>query len=214
MLIAFSGVDGAGKTTQIELLVEHLISKGIKSKVIWSRGGYTPLFNWMKNVAGVSKSSSKDEDQYQSLRNRSLNNRSIRTLWLFIAMVDLFFLYALEFRWHLFRGKWVIADRYLLDTEIDFDLNFAQEKFDKWLLWKITKWLSPKPNKHFLLLIPVEESQRRSRLKNEPFPNSYQILSYRLEIYQRSCLTSRLFSCLNCQDPIEEIHRRIINSIV
>ena len=39
------------------------------------------------------------------------------------------------------------------------------------------------PEKHFLLIIPVEESLRRSKEKQEPFPDSYDILKKRLKFY-------------------------------
>jgi dTMP kinase len=105
-------------------------------------------------------------------------------------------------------GRVVIADRYLWDTWIDFKLNFPGCDFDKWLLWKILKVISPKPNHFFLLLIPVEESLRRSQLKEEPFPDPPEILQQRLDYYYRFS-KSMGWHVIQCVQPIDDIAREI-----
>ena len=54
-LITLSGLDSAGKSTQIEKLESYFLSNNIKVKVIWSRGGYTPLFNVLKYILRIWK---------------------------------------------------------------------------------------------------------------------------------------------------------------
>jgi thymidylate kinase len=36
-LIAFTGIDGSGKTTQADLLVKNLLKDGIEAAYVWSR---------------------------------------------------------------------------------------------------------------------------------------------------------------------------------
>ena len=48
MLVVFSGIDGAGKSTQIELLKSWFLNRKIKVKVLWARGGYTPGMTYLK----------------------------------------------------------------------------------------------------------------------------------------------------------------------
>jgi thymidylate kinase len=43
-LVAFSGMDGSGKSTQVELLREHLGSRGRPTQVAWSRLEWTTLW--------------------------------------------------------------------------------------------------------------------------------------------------------------------------
>ena len=50
MIIVFSGVDCAGKSTQIELLKKEFLGQGIESQSLWSRGGYTPGFELLKKL--------------------------------------------------------------------------------------------------------------------------------------------------------------------
>ncbi|MDH3648529.1 MAG: hypothetical protein OEQ53_02545 [Saprospiraceae bacterium] len=214
MLIAFSGVDGAGKSTQIQMLTDRFEKEGIDCKVIWSRGGYTPLFVKMKNLLGVSRSTNENVAKQSSIRTRSLERNWVRRLWLTLAIVDLFLLYSIYFRWLMLRGKYVIADRYILDTAIDFKINFPAEKAENWWLWKLMNFFSPKPNRYFLLLIPVEESRRRSIQKNEPFPDSVDTLEKRLEVYQHMCKKSQLVTCLDGRGPVDEISQIIISYII
>lgn len=83
------------------------------------------------------------------------------------------------------RGRWVLADRYWQDTWLDFRLNFPNEPIDHWLLWKLLLRWAPQPHLSLLITVPVEESLRRSRQKQEPFPTPAEQLQARAEQYQR-----------------------------
>src|SRR4051812_20419538 len=57
-LVTFSGLDGAGKSTQIELVAASMRSSGYTVVRLWSRGGYTPIFESLKKaVRALSRSS-------------------------------------------------------------------------------------------------------------------------------------------------------------
>jgi len=49
-IIFFSGLDGAGKSTQIDILKNHYLNQNKKVYYFWSRGGYTPGFQRLKNI--------------------------------------------------------------------------------------------------------------------------------------------------------------------
>ena len=211
-LIAFNGIDSAGKSTQIDLLLEELRKKGEKPVYLWTRGGYTGLFNFLKNslrrIMGRRLPPSGRNDK----RNQAFKKSWVRNLWLILAILDLILVYGIYVRISKSFGRIVIADRYLWDTWVDFRLNFSEVKFDQWILWKILKWITPKPSVAFLLLIPVEESLCRSKEKNEPFPDSEEMLRKRLNLYEKlSCL--RNWNPLDCLKPIEEIQREIKSHI-
>ena len=185
LLIAFSGLDGAGKSTQIALLVARLKADGQKVEVIWTRGGYTPLFEALKRMLRcISRGRIVPTSGHSSQRERALGRPHIRRLWLILALIDLLWVYGVKVRWLRWQKRTVICDRYLWDTLIDFRLNFSQEQVEDWSLWRLLVKASPRPDAAFLLLIPVEESLRRSRQKQEPFPDSPEILARRLAHYQ------------------------------
>ena len=188
MIIVFSGVDGAGKSTQIDLLTSFIKKSDLTVYSIWSRGGYTPGFEFFKKVLRATMGKKAIPSGKGSGREKAMSNSIVSRLWLMIAMLDLLILYAVIIRAKSFLGNVVICDRYLGDTFIDFSLNFPSSNFEKMWLWKLLVTISPKPDIGFLFTLPVEESIYRSKLKNEPFPDSKEVLVRRLEIYTASKL--------------------------
>lgn len=192
MIIVFSGVDGAGKSTQIERLERALVAAGRRPRRLWSRGGYTPLFNGLKSLLRrTSRGTAVPAAGPSAERTARLQRPWVRRLWLTLAILDLIWLYGVRLRWWRRRGQTVLCDRYLADTALDFKLNFPDEEVARWPLWRALARLTPQPDAAFLLLLPVEESLRRSREKNEPFPDSPAVLSSRLAVYQEQAENGR-----------------------
>jgi thymidylate kinase len=106
----------------------------------------------------------------------------------------------------------VICDRYWQDTAIDFKLNFPQEDVQQWWLWKLLVFMTPLPDAAFLLLVPVEESIARSKLKNEPFPDSPEVLRGRLELYE-AMATKNYWNVLDGRREISSLSDEIISIV-
>lgn len=207
-LIAFSGIDGAGKSTQIQYIQKTLREKGRKTVYLWTRGGYTGPFNSLKGLLRRLLGKRLPPAGRTQQREKVLNNKRIKIVWLSLAMLDLILVYGVYARLLKWMGRVVIADRYLWDTWIDFKLNFPRSGFDQWILWKLLKLFSPKPDHFFLLLVPIEESLRRSKLKNEPFPDTKEVLQKRLSYYYRFS-ESMDWHVLHCMRPIDNIAEEI-----
>jgi len=185
-LITFSGSDGAGKTTQINLLLDHLRTQGQRPVYLWVRGGYTPLFVKLKAVLRRAPGRVVPPPGQSAERKQTLGKPWVRRLWLTVSLLDLTLTYGVLVRWWRMRGRTVVCDRYLWDTELDFRLNFPQERVETWWLYRLLTKIVPRPAVAFLLLLPVEESLRRSKLKNEPFPDTPEVLAARLAFYQNA----------------------------
>lgn len=211
MIIAFSGLDGAGKSTQIKLLEEYLLSSGKAVKYIWARGGYTPGFNMLKGILRKAKVGGLPPAGISKERTKGFSTPWKRKVWLYLAIADMVLLYAIMVRVKSWLGTNVIADRWIDDTELDFELNFPEEKVASWWTWKLLRWLSPKPDTAFLLTIPIEVSMQRSLQKNEPFPDSRAVLENRLVRYLRF---EGEWIHIDGTLPINMIHRKIIDSIL
>jgi dTMP kinase len=214
MLIVFSGTDGAGKSTQIERLIKHYELNGAKTVYLWSRGGYTPGISLLKN--SVRKILGKKLPSAGQSKNRDeiLEKKSVSTVWLSLAIIDLILLYGLYIRWQSLLGRVVVCDRYVQDTYLDFTNNFADSFNSKSFLWKLLNILIPKPDKSFLLFVPVNISQERSLLKNEPFPDSEETLIFRLNKYlDENIFPSPTYTKIDCQISIEDVHQQIINEL-
>lgn len=191
MIIAFSGTDGAGKSTQIAELRERLAQRNVKTHHIWARGGYTPLFSAMKRVVltmmgrrgGKLMDPSKSVD-YRKRRTGAFSKPFIARSWLILAMLDLVLLYGVHARVLSRLGGVVILDRYLIDTRIDFLRHHSNVFSDQSLLWRLLSNLCPTPDVHFLITVPVDVTMSRSLQKDEPYPDSRETLKFRLEAYE------------------------------
>ena len=204
-LVVFSGLDGAGKSTQIQILLSHCAQNGLRPEYLWSRGGYSPGMEFIKRVLrrlapGKSIASSGDNPA----RSRAFTRPIVRKLWLLAAILDLHWLYGVRLRLWLRQGKVVIADRYLLDTRIDFGLNFPAERCETWRTWHSLTRLAPDPDLAFMLLVPVEVSLRRSDEKKEPYRDTPAVLAHRLALY-RQAAEQAPWIVLDGQRPVEEI---------
>jgi len=207
--LVFSGSDAAGKSTQIGLLVKTLRSKGYSTYDLWARGGYTPLFTALKALFfGVPHQRTSSHNGYALQREQILSKSWVRTLWLAMAIWDMIFLYGFWLRLVKLTGRAIICDRYILDTQIDFRLNFPDIQVESWWSWKWLAGLSPEPEVAFLMLIPVSESIRRSEIKREPFRDPAEKLERRLKQYQELA-SQNYWQILDGRESIQSLAKRI-----
>ena len=85
MLVTFSGCDGAGKSTQILELMKAAKENNLSTTFVWSRGGYTPIFQFVKGLLlwVIGKKKHRDaglvgvSDTYTNRRRRLLKNKLV-----------------------------------------------------------------------------------------------------------------------------------------
>ena len=209
MFIAFSGIDSSGKSTQISKVVNYYLKKKFKVNVVWSRGGYTPIFNVLKNILRKPGRNVIPPPGESKQRDKSFDKKWVRFLWLNIALLDMVFFYCFYFRLLKMLGYIIIADRYLWDTYIDFKLKFENDNFDRLFLWKILLILSPAPDYSIILTIPSEESLRRSNLKHEPFSENLFQRKERLVHYKILIETGKWDYVIDGLKPIDDVWSKI-----
>jgi thymidylate kinase len=161
-VVAISGVDCSGKSTQIAALIEAVRKRGERPYFIWFRVGHTPVINLVKDVL-----LGKVRTPLTAQRARVMSSSWKRSLWLHIAFADVALLTAVHIRMLPLLGYNVVCDRYIEDSEHDLIVNFG-EYAAQFPAWKFVKAIAAKPDVHILLDLPFEEARRRSIETNEP----------------------------------------------
>ncbi len=210
-MIAFSGIDCSGKSTQIALLSQELSEKNRKHTVIWSRGGYTPGIECVKKMIRGGKEISKEDHITQSAAVNE-NPRKRRLLFL-AALMDLWLYYSIVLRVKELTGTLVICDRYIWDTYIDFKMKYPEYDFENGFWWRLTLMTMIKPKVSFVLFIPAEESMRRSDLKFEPFPEPVETRNQRIGWYVREVENGRWQHRIDATKSIDEVYQQIREKI-
>lgn len=203
MLITFSGIDGAGKSTQIEKLRQYLDNQGRRVIYLWSRGGYTPGFEFLKKTLRLFLGRGLPASGDVKGRTVYFKKGLVRRFWIWIALVDLMRVYAVSIRLQLLFGRAVICDRYVWDTLIDLKILFPQENVERWVLWRLLKFLSPKPSASFLLFVPYNVSRKRSAAKGERHVEPEKDLLTRYALY-KGLIQQSHFNVIDGTRPFEE----------
>ena len=206
-MITFSGIDCSGKTTIIGIVKKYYQDRDVKCCSIWSRGGYTLWVEGFKNLIRKDKHLSKEEKALYRIEALASTRKNKLLLWASIA--DLIRFYGIILRWIEFMGNEIICDRYIWDTYIDFKLKFKDIHFEKWLVWKALIFFMKKPSKSIIFVIPVEESMRRSELKYEPFPESFDERVIRIAEYMKEIRNGKWQYVINTEGELEEVARKV-----
>lgn len=213
-VVALSGVDCAGKSTQRDLLVSALRARGRSLVTVYARPGYTPGLRLVKRglrgLGAMRKRSRGDAAAAPSTfprRAANLGHPLRRRLWLAAAQLDLLVL-ALRIRLWRARGRIVVCNRYLLDALVDFRVNFPDERVEERLLWRLLRRCLPRPEASFCLLIPSGEAGERMQRKGRFHRETPEVLEQRWRAYQ--ALSEDLgVQVLDGERPVAEIARAI-----
>lgn len=190
-VIIFSGLDCSGKSTQIRILNKSLTELGLKTFVFWSRGGYTPNMQRCKNVIRIFFKSFLPPVGNSPRRDKLLYKTSvIKKLWINLAIIDLLFYYSFFLRYKKLNNYTIICDRFIYDTQLDFQIAFPDYKLERNIFWILLKKIAIKYDFHFISVVPVILAVERSKNKFEPYPDSLEVLEIRKNKYLDYCSTN------------------------
>jgi thymidylate kinase len=219
VVIALSGLDSAGKTTQRDLLVDGLRARGLAPITIWTRAGYTPGLRagrrLLRALAGGRKPARRGVSEAPGRYPRRASNLGHplrRRLWLTAALLDLLFVYGVRLRLWRARGRSVLCDRYLLDCVVDFRVNFPGDRIETWPLWRLVRRLSVRADAAFCILVPPEISLERSRRKERFHWETAEVLRERHRQYAAAAAELGVTVLDGCR-PAEEVARHIRASV-
>ena len=215
-LICLIGIDGSGKTTQAELLLDWLASRNVKSRYVWSRGEVLTIRSIFlllgRRALGTSASKIAGDKnsyrEYQSRKSKLMGNWFVRLLWSAMTYIEHIIQINMDIRRKMQEGVVVVCDRYLWDSNVD--LAVLNNKKPEWLssglnrfMWKFV----PQPTITFFIDVPPEEAIKR---KND-IP-SLDYVRRRAELY-RYLAKSNSFSVIDGGGDAAEIQTIIENAI-
>lgn len=169
MFICITGIDGVGKTTHVNLIIEHLREKGIKCQYKWLRFHHLfslPFLAFCR-VAGYTRLSTLGNSQKCSY-HEFYKSRFISTVYPWILFIDTFLFTTIKVYVPMFFGISIVCDRFVYDTLIDLEVATKDHEIYKKPVGKLFLKLIPK-NAHFVML-DLDKStifSRRPELKDD-----------------------------------------------
>lgn len=211
MIVSFSGIDSAGKTTQIDRLMDYCKKNKIGVKKIWSKARGTPGVIFLKSL--FRKDKKMDEEEKKEYRKNVFQNPKKQKLLYVASMLDLCWYWGIYYRVVGWFKKILICDRYLWDTYVELQQDFPCIKVDKSWLWKTVKFLAPKPKVSFVFVIPAEISLARDHQKNAAGIEDIAIKEKKIATYM-SCVEKGCWThVMDGMDTIENLHAQVLKSV-
>lgn len=191
MLISLSGVDGCGKSTQVELLSRWLIQRGRTVRALWFRPGYSRRLDAVRGWVRRRRPGLLPPPGPSAAREKLFRRPRTRQLWLATAILDTGFEYAVVLRRHLLAGVDVVCDRFIEDARIDLELRFPELATITRSCFKLVERTCPRPDVHLFLRVDLRELERRLAQKQEPFPDDEAVRAQRYLVYEQRFVRPR-----------------------
>ena len=214
-LIVIEGLDGSGKSTQVELLTERLLNDGLAVKQIklpdYDDESSTLVKMYLKGDFG-----------------KKADDVNIYAASSFYA-VDRFASYKRRWSSDYLSGTVIIADRYTTSNAVHQTVKLPETEWDEYLSWltdyEYSKMQIPEPTAVIYLDMPVDISQKLMNERYKGDEGKKDIHEADVE-YLKKCRKAALFaaekfgwSVIKCSDgenplPIEEISNNIYTEIL
>ncbi len=210
LLLALSGMDGAGKSTAAEALVKRLQESGIPTELAWARiGGESELLNRLampvkrilRRPGTVADPVAAGGPSIEKTRDpREGHGRRRFVSWVWIAIVA--WANARSYRRAAARrrrGVTLVCDRWATDALVDVQLRYGKHRLAR----EILRRLPPRPDLAIVLEIDAVTAAAR-----KPGDQAEWVLAEMERLYELEARAANL-ERLDAQLPPEEIQGRL-----
>jgi thymidylate kinase len=171
-VVTFSGVDGSGKTSQIEALIATLERLGFEAveeyvRIEWMTLNENRLLGLVAAPVKallrlITRPRATTDAGPPSDPGRSLRRRSalVAHAWVLVVALAHARVQRGATRKHIAQGRFVICDRYTLDARVYLRYEYGRERRFKFQTWLLRR-LSPQPLRSFYLDVPAETALTR-----------------------------------------------------
>ena len=173
LLVSVSGVDGSGKSLQVERLRQVFETCDVRVRCVWARGASSPgvgvALRAGKGVLQAGEDAAqaapeqapRTESEKFLERRRRLRNPFVRWVFSMVYAVDLKLTYVIKVRFLMLTGKVVICDRYVYDALVDFAMYTGTDAARPPFALNLMRVLVPRPPVAVLLDVEPAEALRR-----------------------------------------------------
>ena len=164
--ICFTGIDGSGKSTISNKLVETMNANGFSFMYVYNR--YKPfLLRPFLYIGGKLFLNKKDffedyVDYSKTKKDAAKNHTLLSSIYQYFVIIDYFLQTIYKIKIPLIFGKNIICDRYIYDTvvtDLAVDFNYTEDQVLK-VLSRISM-IFPVPDKVFFIDVPEQVAFQR-----------------------------------------------------
>ena len=210
MLIAFFGVDGAGKTTQVRLLSEELKQKSVKHRTAWVRSPHALAFYAWKFLTKTGyKRVLTNKHGYRLELPRINSSRIMKEIWGWFEVFNIVPIVILKVLIPLRLGYVVVAERFTPDSIATISHFIADEEFLNSRAARVLLSLIPNGTLFIHLKCDYETLEKRRGSMTEPRDSSL----FQEKIASKLAEILDAISINTSDQSVEETHEKIFQYI-
>jgi len=202
-VIIFCGLDGSGKTTQANKLVEYFRNNKIKFHYSWMRypNKFSLPFAAFLRIMNLSGYPIPETKKKSGIKNLS-SHETLKKWWKKVVLYDLKLVSKSKVFKPLKEGHILILDRFVIDTVVELAINTGEESLIEKILQDFSI-LIPENSKIFFLDVEPDISYQRNK------EESIEVLRRKRNLYLKLCEILNI-SVIDAKNSIQTIHEMIL----